>query len=161
MHRRLLVVANRTVDAPALMDELRRRAAEQPTRFTLLVPAAWSEREEATRRATSAATEMRDAGLEIDDAIIGDADPLCAVEDAWDPRRYDEVLVATLPTASSRWLLVDLPHRVRKFTDARVHHIEVEPAPEPAPPLPSSSEIAQDPFLVKLLASLRISTRSG
>lgn len=158
MRNRLLVVANRTVDAPALMDELRRRAEARPTHLTLLVPAAWSERDEAGRRAASAAATLRDAGLEVE-AVIGDADPLCAVQDAWDPRRYDEVLVATLPTESSRWLQVDLPHRVARYTDAAVGHIEVKPARDPAPPLPTAEEAAHDPFLVRLLGSLRVSTR--
>jgi hypothetical protein len=158
MRNRLLVVANHTLDSPALMDELRHRAAERPMQFTLLVPTAWAQHDEAARRVAAAATELRDAGLEVD-AILGDADPMCAVQETWDPRRYDEVLVVTLPTASSRWLQVDLPHRIAKYTDAAVGHVEVIPAREPAPPLPTADEAARDPFLVRLLASLRVSTR--
>jgi hypothetical protein len=158
MRNRLLVVANQTVDAPALMDELRRRAASRPTQLTLLVPAAWAQHEQAMRRAAAAAAELRDAGIEVD-AVIGDADPMCAVQETWDPRRYDEVLVVTLPTASSRWLQVDLPHRIARYTDAAVGHVEVRPARRPAPPLPTDEEASHDPFLVRLLGSLRVSTR--
>jgi hypothetical protein len=39
------------------------------------------------------------------------------------PCRYDEVIVATLPTGVSRWMAADLPHRVERLTGARVTHI--------------------------------------
>ncbi len=48
---------------------------------------------------------------------------MVAVQDAWDPRRFDEVIVATLPTGVSRWLAADLPHRIERLTGARVTHI--------------------------------------
>jgi hypothetical protein len=37
--------------------------------------------------------------------------------------QYDEVVVCTLPTGASKWLQVDLPHRVAKITDAPVMHV--------------------------------------
>jgi hypothetical protein len=45
------------------------------------------------------------------------------VQDAWDPRRFDEVIVATLPTGASRWMAADLPRRVERFTGARVTRV--------------------------------------
>jgi hypothetical protein len=160
MRHRLLVVANRTVDAPRLLQELERRADEHPIEVTLLIPAAWNEQEESAQRAKLAVESLRARGLDVSEAVLGDVDPVCAVQEEWDPRRYDEVLVVTLPTGSSRWLQVDLPHRIAKLTDATVEHIEVVPArpPEQAPPAPAGEP--RDPFLVRLLSSLRISTRS-
>jgi hypothetical protein len=45
------------------------------------------------------------------------------VSEAWDPAHYDEIIVSTLPTGVSRWLQVDLPHRIAKLTDAPVAHV--------------------------------------
>jgi hypothetical protein len=45
------------------------------------------------------------------------------VQDVWDPRRFDEVIVATLPTGTSRWMAADLPRRVERLTGARVTRV--------------------------------------
>jgi len=37
--------------------------------------------------------------------------------------------VATLPTGSSKWLQVDLPHQVAKLTDVPVKHVVAHPPP--------------------------------
>ena len=74
---------------------------------------------------------MRGAGLEVDGTLAHDADPIGAVHEAWDPAKYDEIVVCTLPTGVSKWLQVDLPHRVAKLTDAPVTHVvarEARPA---------------------------------
>ena len=65
---------------------------------------------------------LREAGVPVE-GVVGDADPMVAVQDAWDPRRFDEVIVATLPTGVSRWMAADLPHRVERLTGARVTHV--------------------------------------
>jgi hypothetical protein len=160
MRHRLLVVANRTVDAPGLLDELERRAAERPIELTLLIPAAWNEHEQSAERAKLAVDALRERGLDVAQAVLGDADPVCAVEEEWDPRRYDEVLVVTLPTGTSRWLQVDLPHRVARLTDAKVEHVEVAPAPPPEEGRFERSDRPRDPFLVRLLSTMRVSLRS-
>ena len=60
--------------------------------------------------------------------MLGDVDPACAVIEVWDPRRWDEILVSTLPNSTSRWLQIDLPHRIQRAIDAPVSHIEAHPA---------------------------------
>ena len=82
----------------------------------------------------SAAATLEAAGIESE-AMLGDADPIVAVQEAWNPGRYDEVVVSTLAVGSSRWLQVDLPHRVAKLTDCQVRHVAV-PARRPAPARP-------------------------
>ena len=43
--------------------------------------------------------------------------------DMWDPMKFDEIIVSTLPTGSSRWLGLDLPHRLEKLTSVPVRHV--------------------------------------
>lgn len=117
----LLVVANRTADSDELLATLRERAGRGPIAVTLLVP-------QDTHggygpRLRAALDRLHDAGIEAE-GMLGDTDPISAVAEVWDPRRYDEILVCTLPTGVSRWLGIDLPHRVARMTDAVVHHIE-------------------------------------
>jgi hypothetical protein len=129
----ILVVANVTADSDELIEALRERAESDRCHFTLLVPApaAGHEGREAAERRIEAATErMRGVGLEVD-GTAGDHDALSAVRDLWDPARFDEIVVSTLPTGSSRWLQVDLPHRVGQVTDTPVRHVVAQPpAPE-------------------------------
>ena len=78
---------------------------------------------------------MRSAGLAVD-GQVGDQDPIAAVHEAWDPTQYDEVVVSTLPTGTSRWLQVDLPHRIERLTGVRVTHVVASPkraAPQAQP----------------------------
>jgi hypothetical protein len=129
---KVLVVANRTAEAPELVEALRARAEREPTEFTLLVPrtphgVAWaadmhSGGEEAGEHLETAVGRMRDAGLRVD-GKTGDADPLAAVEDEVNFTSYDEVIVSTLPTHVSKWLKLDLPHRVERATGLPVTHV--------------------------------------
>ena len=51
----------------------------------------------------------------------------------WDPMKFDEVIVSTLPTGSSRWLGLDLPHRLEKLTSVPVRHVVSKPPPAEVP----------------------------
>ena len=44
--------------------------------------------------------------------MVGSHDPLAAVEDAINLGRFDAVIISTLPARMSRWLRLDLPHKV-------------------------------------------------
>jgi hypothetical protein len=125
---KLLVIANRTVDSDEIRDAIVNRAVAGPVEITLIAPASsgagsMRERRAATAlRLDRAVQGLRDVGVPVE-GLVGDPDPMLAVQDAWDPRRYDEVIVATLPTGVSRWMAADLPHRVERFTGARVTHV--------------------------------------
>lgn len=125
----VLVVANRTVDAEELHADLRGRAERGPIHVTLLAPVAFSERDAAQARMQEAIARLQAAGIAAQ-GMLGDADPIVAVQEAWDPGRYDEVVVATMAEGASRWLQIDLPHRVAKLCDCLVRHVEVR-APRP------------------------------
>ena len=153
----LLVVANRTVDSPELLDALRSRAEAGPLHVTMLAPCAYAERVQAQDRLQRAAAHLEAAGIESE-AMLGDADPIVAVQEAWNPGRYDEVVVSTLAAGSSRWLQVDLPHRVAKLTDCQVRHVEV-PVHRPAPARPQPPP-ERRPMLERVASLMRSGSRS-
>lgn len=129
----VLVVANVTADSDELVQALQERAEQGPTQFTLLVPAAGpvpTGRDAAKRQLEAALARLREAGLEVE-GRVGDQDPLCAVQDAWDPTAFDEIVVSTLPTHASKWLLVDLPHRIERLTGVQVTHVAAAEKKEP------------------------------
>jgi hypothetical protein len=133
--KHLLVVANQTVDSLDLRRSLEERAAEGPIHVTLLAPVLWSEREDARARLDEACRGLRDGGIEAE-GVVGDADPMVAVQEVWNPGRFDEIVVSTFQTGASRWMQIDLPHRVAKLTDCTVRHVESRPAREPVAPAP-------------------------
>jgi hypothetical protein len=117
----LLVVANHTVESEELLQTLRARALAGPIRVTLVAPA------EAGRVPSARRLERALERLQAEDidavGVVGHPDPLVAVQEVWDPRRFDEVIVATLPSDVSRWMKFDLPRRVERFTGALVTHV--------------------------------------
>ena len=112
----VLVVANVTATADELMAALRERAEKGPCRFVLVVPAAAAE---GKAQLDAALEKMRAAGLEQVSGHVGDRDPVVAVMEAFDPMKFDEIVVSTLPSGSSRWLGLDLPRRLGKLTSPR------------------------------------------
>ncbi len=138
--RSVLVVANVTATSEELLDALRGRAQETTCSFTLVIPATpfGGGREAALEKLGDALDRLHDAGLEAEGSV-GNADPILAVTDVWDPKRYDEIIVSTLPMRFSKWLHAGLPERISKLTDAPVTHVvsaPPKPAPEVAPPPP-------------------------
>jgi hypothetical protein len=118
----VLVVANRTADSPELIEALRERAAHGDAEFTLLLPRSPGRSEEARGRLEAIVAGWRGAGLEAH-GELGDSDPVVAVKEAWDPSRFDEVVISTLPTGVSKWLQIDLPHRVERIIGTAVRHV--------------------------------------
>ncbi len=139
--RSLLVVANRTAASDELLDALRARAEQGPVAYTLVVPpttAGSAAREAAEAKLQTALKRAHEAKLEMTGSL-GPPDPLDAVDAVWDPRKFDEVIVSTLPGQTSKWMLTDLPHRVARFTGVQVTHVvgseeRAEPVREPVPP---------------------------
>jgi hypothetical protein len=136
----VLVVANLTATSQELLEALKARAERSPIHVTLVIPAqgpGLGGREAARGRLEEALEGMRAAGLEAVGAI-GDADPMEAVAECFDPARHDEAVVCTLPGRSSKWLQFDFPHRVARFTGVPVTHVVADdlrqmPPTSPAP----------------------------
>ena len=55
--------------------------------------------------------------------VVGDADPVQAVNELWKPGSFDEVIVSTLPGQTSRWLRSDVPYRIGRPCDLPVTHV--------------------------------------
>src|SRR5688572_10771481 len=133
------VLANVTAASGDLIGAIKRRAEKGPIDVTLLMPGqgpGLSGREAVRDRLDAALAAWRDAGI-VAEGICGDANPMDAVAETWDPRRHDEVIVSTLPGQSSRWIQGDLPGRVARFTGAPVTHVvasDMRPEPHHGPP---------------------------
>ena len=86
--------------------------------------------EEARGRAQDRLAQMVDkiyaAGGQAE-GVLGAADPAEAAKAVLGHQSFDEVIVSTLPVGLSRWLKMDLPHRVARMTDAPVTTIEAKP----------------------------------
>jgi hypothetical protein len=130
---RILVVANRTAESPELLEALKQRAADGDCSFTLLIPStphgiAWaadmhSGEDEAEDHRKAFVEELREEGLDVDDAKVGDSDALAAIQDECNFADYDEIIVSTLPLHISKWLHLDLPHKAGHATGLPVTHV--------------------------------------
>ncbi len=116
--RNVLVVANRTAATPALIEEVRKRAAAGPCRFTLLVPRPFwdADTEESGVTLELAIPLLEDAAGGRVEGLVGDTDPFHAVTEALASGSYDEIIISTLPARVSHWLHVDLPARVQRLS---------------------------------------------
>jgi hypothetical protein len=129
----VLVCANRTAESPELLDALRARAVQGPCEFTLVVPStphglAWAAdpdagQDEAEHHRRAFVEELRQEGLNVVDARVGDPDPLAAICDECNFHGYDELIVSTLPLRLSKWLHVDLPRKAGAATGLPVTHV--------------------------------------
>jgi len=130
---RYLVVANQTLVGEHLAFAVRERMTRGPSTFFVLVPATHSAEQGAgpsDARPTGGGSD--DAGLAlarwrlrttidrlhaegaVAEGQIGDPDPLIAVTRLLRERQVDEILLSTLPPGFSKWLGVDLPHRLER-----------------------------------------------
>jgi hypothetical protein len=119
---RVLVVANRTAATQTLIDAVRERAAKGGARFTLLVPNAAhglhrvmdpedQSQTEAEQTLKEALPKLEEAAGSPVEGLVGDAEPLAAIQDAINLHGFDEIIISTLPTRMSRWLKLDLPSK--------------------------------------------------
>ena len=121
--RRILVVANQTACGTELLDAVKARKESGPCNFTLLVPATpphehatWTEGDAkaiARGRMAAAIERFLAEGAAVE-GVVGDANPVRAIDDVLIAHPHDEIILSTLPSGISRWLNKDLPHRVEQ-----------------------------------------------
>ena len=120
---RVLVVANRTAATPALIEAVRQRASAGPASFTLLVPNVThglhkvvdpedQDVDEAQAALDLAVPLLEEAAGGPVEGMVGDPDPFNAIQDAVNLHGFDEIIISTLSPRVSRWLRMDLPHRL-------------------------------------------------
>jgi hypothetical protein len=103
--RNVLVIVGHDAEGPLLVDALRPRS--EGTGFTLLVPATSlhgpnSEADwvDAVGRAERNSATLREAGLEVIETIVGDADFAAAAGDVLHSREIDDVVVLVDPSVA-------------------------------------------------------------
>jgi len=135
------VLANETIAGKPLLDAIRARRGEDVS-YHVVVPQTRPKhgnviydeavRDSAQVRVDLALAFMRDEGIS-GTGEVGDGDPLNAAKDAIAEHGIDEILLSTLPAATSGWLRRDLPERLREDTGLPVEHVIVDLAAEGLP----------------------------
>jgi hypothetical protein len=141
--RRYLVVANQTLGGEELAAKLAECAGAGPCRFYLVVPVTNTEASDrwftgglegvlpgaykiartlAVGRLQHELERLREAGVEADGEVV-EPTPLEAIRKIASREGVDEVIVSTLPRRLSRWMAMDLPHRIRRTTSLPVTHV--------------------------------------
>jgi hypothetical protein len=135
--RRILVIANETCAAPAVVDEVRYRAGEGGEVMVVAPALAHSRlehwlssgleerRAEATERLESSLRSFEAAGLNAR-GHLGDGDPLQALDDALRVYDPDEVVISTHPPQRSNWLERHVVRRARERYPQTITHIVVD-----------------------------------
>jgi hypothetical protein len=138
--RRYLVIANQTLAEAELTEAIRQRLEQGLSSFYVLVPntragdlAARVARgaplapavgeatvdvqatEHAQHRLGQLLSDLRRLGAEID-SELGDADPLKAAAELLERQQFDAIILSTLPQPISKWLGMDLPHRLHRHS---------------------------------------------
>ena len=111
---RTLVVANRTAATPLLIEEVKRRAHERPTRFALLIPDVTSRKHADWTLELGTERLARAAGGPVE-GLVGRRDPFESIKHVLQDSGFDDVIISTLPRRTSEWLRRDLPRRVERL----------------------------------------------
>jgi hypothetical protein len=142
--RRYLIVANQTLGGEQLVSKIAESMSAGPCRFYLVAPVTQTEASDrwpsggfdggvlpgaykiartlAEGRLQHELARLRDAGAEADGEVV-DPTPIDAIRKLASREEVDEIIVSTLPRRLSRWIAMDLPHRVRRATKLPVTHI--------------------------------------
>ena len=117
--RRILVLADRLIAAPQLLETVRRKATKGPIDVTLLMPAfpvaLDPEGLQTSHTLELAIPPLAEAAGGFVQGIVGHPDPFVAVCLAVHRTPYDEVILSRRSPQVARWAKRDLPRRVRRL----------------------------------------------
>lgn len=141
--QRFLVVANQTLGGEALTAKLHELTAGVRCAVRLLVPVIdtagsnqsgfpaidlfSSDRHSIARllaegRLKHELERLRGLGVEAAGEVV-DADPVNRIMEVLGEEDLDGIVVSTLPRRMSRWLVMDVPHRIGRLSDVPVTHV--------------------------------------
>jgi two-component system response regulator len=129
--RKILIVADRLLGGAELRERLALKKSTDPDiEVFVLVPQRTATADDSGARSAEQILELelavlRDLQYEVDGAV-GDADALAAVRTLLESRPFDEIIVATLPAGASRWVRMDLAHRMQRVTKLPVEEVAGE-----------------------------------
>jgi hypothetical protein len=130
--KEVLVVANRTLGGPKVLDAVRTRARSGDVRFRLIVPQSKPSAglviyDEAVRESAQVRVDLALSAVAAESIAatgeVGDPDPFNATMDAIAERRPDEIILSTHPAEHSGWLRRDLVERIENASGLPVEHI--------------------------------------
>jgi hypothetical protein len=136
--RRVLVVANRTLQGSELRAELHHRAVTG-TELHIVAPILCSrlhymasdvdkELDEARARLSMALAWAADEGLAVTGKVGDPNAAFGAIEDELRRHGADEVIISTYPRGKSNWLETGIVERLREELDVPVTHVVIQPA---------------------------------
>jgi hypothetical protein len=139
--RRILVIANETVSGDTLIREIRRRSEGVAEHVLVVAPALnshvrhWTSDEDGARAAArerldESVARLRAGGVRVE-GVVGDDDPLQAIEDALRTFGADEIILSTHPEGRSNWLERGVVESARSRFTPPVTHV-VTDVREPA-----------------------------
>lgn len=134
--RRVLVVANETLRGEELLSTISTFALSERTKFLVVCPAlntrlkTFTSDEDPAREAAQARLDvtlarLASVGIEAD-GLVGDSDPLVAVDDAVRTFGPGEIVISTHPVGRSNWLEKGVVESVQARYDVPVTHVVVD-----------------------------------
>ena len=141
--RRILVIANETVQGGALRDRIAEKSKGFRTQVLVVTPALNSPlrhwvsdedgaRDDAATRLAASLSALEAAGIQAR-GEVGDADPVQALDDACRMFGPDEIIISTHPEGRSHWLETGVVERARQRVDVPITHVVVDLAAETDP----------------------------
>ena len=137
----VLIIANKTLGGDEMLERVRHlNTPAGSASFYLLVPAtpvgesSWEAGDYQRRAGVQEARRKLEQGLELIsgtgadvDGEVGESDPIDAVRVLFDRGlSFDRIVLSTFPSGLSRWLRLDVPHRLGRITDLPTEHIQTE-----------------------------------
>ncbi len=141
---RYLIVANQTLGGEQLVFRITALLDKGPTALRFAVPVTDTEGTQqwdypptdryipsahqvatwlAEDRLQRELSRLRDLGVDAEGTVVA-ANPVEQIRDLTTKETFDEVIISTLPRTLSRWLRLDLPHRLARALSVPVSHFE-------------------------------------